>query len=102
MPVTRTLLVSGDRDLLPEEVPNLKKHFGAIAGDWESGAIAFVAARNGIRILILKGVTDLVGTTGSQAYGNLGYYEQATATIMKRLVSALPAWIRLAQTPESN
>ena len=43
--VRRTLLVSGDRDLLVEEIPRLKREFGAAAGDWESGAIAWVAAR---------------------------------------------------------
>ena len=33
MPVWRDLLVSGDRDLVVEEVPMLRAHFGAVAGD---------------------------------------------------------------------
>jgi adenosylhomocysteine nucleosidase len=41
--VRRTLLVSADRDLVVEEIAHLKTTFGAVAGDWESGAIAFVA-----------------------------------------------------------
>ena len=44
-PVRRVALVSADRDLLPEEIPVLAARFGAVAGDWESGAIAWVAAR---------------------------------------------------------
>jgi hypothetical protein len=38
-----------------EEIPHLKDRHHAAAGDWESGAIAFVAARNGVRRLILRG-----------------------------------------------
>lgn len=47
--VHRCLLVSADRDLVAEEIPRLRERYGAVAGDWESGAIAWVAARNGIR-----------------------------------------------------
>jgi adenosylhomocysteine nucleosidase len=92
--VRRTLLVSGDRDLLVEDIPLLKTRYGAVAGDWESGSIAWVAARNGQRTLILRGVTDLVGSSGGEAYDNLQFFEQATAGIMERLVKALPSWIQ--------
>jgi adenosylhomocysteine nucleosidase len=92
--VQRTLMVSGDRDLLPEDIPRLKAEFGAVAGDWESGAIAWVAARNGTRCLILRGVTDLVGTGGGEAYaGNIQVFVEAATEILRRLVDALPAWI---------
>ncbi len=91
--VKRTLLVSGDRDLLVEDIPALKANFGAVAGDWESGAIAFVAARNQVRLLILRGVTDLVGSQGGEAYGNLKLFEEATLEIMQRLVKGLPGWL---------
>lgn len=92
--VRRTLVVSGDRDLIPSEVPGLKAKFGAVAGDWESGSIAWVAARNGVRCLILKGVSDLVGERGGDIYdGNISAYENGTTTVMKKLVDALPAWL---------
>lgn len=92
--VRRTLLVSGDRDLLAEDVPTLKARFGAVVGDWESGAIAWVAARNHIRCLILRGVTDLVGYSGGEAYeGNIHVYVEGATEVMRRLVEALPAWI---------
>ena len=98
MEVQRTLLVSGDRDLLVEEIPDLMQRYGAVAGDWESGAIAWVAKRNATRLLILRGVTDVVGATGSEAYGNLDYFEQAAGEILKRLVAKLPDWIRQGNT----
>lgn len=94
--VRRTLLVSGDRDLLVEEIPMLKSRYQAAAGDWESGAIAWVAARNRQRLLILRGVTDLVGSQGGEAYGNIEVFEQATQGIMHKLVEALPEWLEKA------
>ena len=96
MPVRRSLLVSADRDLIAKEVPRLKSEFGAIAGDWESGAIAYVAAQNGTRCLILRGVSDLVGREGGEAYGNRDLWVERAGVIMERLVSALPAWIARA------
>ncbi len=96
MPVRRSLLVSADRDLIAEEIPRLKSEFGAIAGDWESGAIAYVAAQNGTRCLILRGVSDLVGREGGEAYGNRDLWVERTWVIMERLVGALPAWIAKA------
>ena len=54
-PIRKTLLVSGDRDLLASEIPELHTRYGAVAGDWESGAIAWVASRNRTRLLILRG-----------------------------------------------
>ncbi len=91
--VRRTLLVSGDRDLLVEEVPRLKEQYGAVAGDWESGAIAWVAARNHTRCLILRGVTDLVGSGGGEAYGNIDIFVQNATQVLGALVASLPSWI---------
>jgi adenosylhomocysteine nucleosidase len=91
--VIRTLLVSGDRDLLPEDIPLLKDRYGAVAGDWESGAIAWVASRNQTRCLILRGVTDLVGSSSGEAYGNIALFVQNAAQVLGSLVESLPAWI---------
>jgi adenosylhomocysteine nucleosidase len=92
--VTRSLLVSGDRDLIASEIPELKARYHAVAGDWESGAIAFVAARNGVRCLILRGVTDLVGAGGGEAYdGTLQLFTERTGEMMKSLVEGLGGWI---------
>lgn len=92
-PVHRALLVSGDRDLQIEDIPHLKTRFGAVAGDWESGAIAYVAARNNVRCLILRGVTDLVGASGGEAYGKIEVFVESTTRVMSQLVAALPEWI---------
>jgi adenosylhomocysteine nucleosidase len=97
-PVRRHLLVSGDRDLIAGEVAGLKARFGAVAGDWESGAIAWVARRNGVRCLILRGVTDLVGPAGGDAYqGNLHVFADGAASVMQLLVKHLPHWLALVR-----
>jgi len=91
--IVRGKLVSGDQDLDPAALPRLREKYGAAAGDWESGAIAFVAARNKTRLLILRGVTDLVHAAGGEAYGNIGLFERNTRSIMRRLFSDLPFWL---------
>ena len=79
---------------MAEEVPVLRARFGAAAGDWESGAIAYVARRNGVRCLILRGVTDLVGTGGGEAYdGTVAFFKAQARVIMTKLLEALPAWL---------
>lgn len=93
--VTRTLLVSADRDIQVDDIPHLKTKYGAIAGDWESGAIAYVASRNSVRCLILRGVTDLVGTSG-EAYGNIQVFVDGTKRVFEELLHYLPAWIERA------
>jgi adenosylhomocysteine nucleosidase len=94
--VRRSLLVSGDRDLMPGDLPELCERYGAIAADWESGTIAWVAQRNQVRCLILRGVTDLVGDDGGEAYGNIEFFQQATLGIMRRLLESLPGWLAAA------
>jgi adenosylhomocysteine nucleosidase len=95
--VRRTLIVTGDRDLVMDDIPRLKAEYGAVAGDWESGAIAWVAARNNARCLILRGVTDLVGSAGGEAYdGNVEVFVEGAARILRQLVDALPGWIARA------
>lgn len=96
LPVKKCLLVSGDRDLDPKEISRLAQQYGAVAGDWESGAIAYVAARNNKRCLILRGVSDLVDERGSDAYGDLDLFARAARAIMQGLVNSLPGWLQCA------
>jgi len=91
--VVRGLLVSADRDIIPTDIPMLVKKYGAVAADWESGAIAWVGKRNGTRCLILRGVTDLVSAEGGEAYGNIDLFHQRTREIMKTLFEQLPGWL---------
>lgn len=93
VPVRRSTLVSADRDLLPEEIPLLVEKYDAVAGDWESGAIAYVCARNQKRCLILRGVSDLVSARGGEAYQNIELFESNARKIMIHLLSSLPMWL---------
>jgi adenosylhomocysteine nucleosidase len=92
-PVQRGLLVSADRDIVPADIPDLVQKYGAVAADWESGAIAWVAQKNEIKCLILRGVTDLVSSSGSEAYGNFELFHENTKSIMKTLIDQLPVWL---------
>jgi adenosylhomocysteine nucleosidase len=95
-PVIRTTLVSADRDLAVAEIPWLHERFAAVAADWESGAIAWVAGRNQVKCLILKAVSDVVGPGGGEAYqGSAELFESRTREIMRRFHRTLPKWLRL-------
>lgn len=91
--IVRGLLVSADRDIVPGDIPRLVEKYGAVAADWESGAIAWVAKKNGVRCLILRGVTDLVSAEGGEAYGKIEVFHEATKSVMKNLIEQLPVWL---------
>jgi adenosylhomocysteine nucleosidase len=95
--VRKTLLVSADRDLVPEEIAFLKSEYNAVAGDWESGSIAYVCKKNNVKILILRGVTDLVNNKQGEAINNFGLFEQRTGMIMIKLLDMLPLWIQFIE-----
>ena len=92
-PISRGLLVSADRDIVAEDIPMLIEKYDAVAADWESGAIAWVAKKNNTRLLILRGVTDLVCIDGGEAYGNLGLFHERTKTVVRELFRQLPDWL---------
>jgi adenosylhomocysteine nucleosidase len=92
-PVQPGLLVSADRDILAKDIPNLIQKYGAVAADWESGAIAWVAKQSRVRCLIIRGVTDLVSPTGGEAYGNIELFHSRTLETMKKLLEQLPDWL---------
>lgn len=94
MTVRPVTLVSADRDLLAADIPYLRQQFNAVAADWESGAIAWVTSRYHLPCLILRGVTDLVGSAGGEAYGNVELYHTNTRLIMPKLCAALPDWFQ--------
>jgi adenosylhomocysteine nucleosidase len=95
-PVQRGLLLSADRDIVPGDIPWLAEKYGAVAADWESGAIAWVANKNGVRCLILRGVTDLVSLNRGEAYGNIELFHENTRAVMKVLLGQLPRWLNNA------
>jgi adenosylhomocysteine nucleosidase len=91
--IVRGLLVSADRDIVVEDIPMLIEKYNAVAADWESGAIAWVSKRNNTRLLILRGVSDLVGGDGGEAYGKIEIFHERTKTVMRELFRQLPEWL---------
>ncbi|MEM7020112.1 MAG: 5'-methylthioadenosine/S-adenosylhomocysteine nucleosidase [Pseudomonadota bacterium] len=82
---------SADRDLDSKQIGFLINKFSAVAVDWESGAIAWTANRNTVPCLIVRAVTDLVGSQSADAYEDDGqWFKQQTHTVMQALNSSLP------------
>jgi adenosylhomocysteine nucleosidase len=91
-PVRRGMIASADSDLPPEKIPLIKSQ-GAIAADWESAALAWVAQRNHARLLILRGVSDMVTEAGGEAYNNIEMFNERAKGIMQQLIEQLPEWL---------
>lgn len=92
--VRQTLLVSADRDLNPAEIDDLHRQYGAVAGDWETGSIAFICKLNRVPCLILRGVSDLVSPGGDgEAYNNIELFANRTRTLFQGFMEHLQAWI---------
>ncbi len=91
--VRRARLVSADCDIAPDRVAELRERFAAVAADWESGAIAWTAARNGVPCLILRAVSDLVDGAAGEVYDDYAEFERRSRAVMASLFAALPAWL---------
>ena len=91
-PALRGLVASADSDLPPHKIAFLKSH-GAIAADWESSALGWVARKNNTRLLILRVVSDIVNEEGGEVYGDIELFNVRAAQIMKRLIDQLPDWL---------
>lgn len=96
-PVRPGMIASADSDLPPNKIAFLKEH-GAIVGDWESGALAWVAAKNKQKLLILRGVSDLVSEEVGEAYDNLALFEERTKGVMRELFRQLPDWLKASDS----
>ena len=101
-PVLRGLLVSADRDIVIEDIPSLVKKYEAVAADWESGAIAWVAQKNNVRVMILRGVSDLVSEEGGEVYGDYELFQHRTREVMKKLCDQLPKWLSAIEKVEQG
>lgn len=91
-PVRRGTIASADSDLPPDKIAFLRAN-GAIAADWESAALAWVARKNNTRLLILRGVSDMVSEQGGEAYGDIEMFNQRAKGVMKNLFDQLPGWL---------
>ncbi len=86
-------MATADQDLNPESIPHLYEKYGAVAADWESGAIAYVAHKNNkTRCLIVRGVSDVVDPDGGKPSSEKEIIE-GTRIVMKKLIDSLPEWI---------
>jgi adenosylhomocysteine nucleosidase len=93
-PARRGIIASADGDLLPDKIPLLKS-YGAIAADWESASLAWVARKNNARLLILRAVSDIVSDEGGEIYGDqMEVYTERAKKIMKQLIAQLPEWLK--------
>lgn len=88
----RALIASADSDLPPSKIPLLKAK-GAVAADWESAALAWVARKNNARLLILRAVSDIVNEKEGEAYGTIEIFNERAKEIMRTLVAQLPDWL---------
>jgi len=91
-PARRGMIASADSDLPPQKIPFLKQK-GAVAADWESAALAWVAQKNNARLLILRAVSDMVSEEGGEAYDNIEIFNERAKGIMKQLIEQLPDWL---------
>jgi len=92
--VKRVHILSGDRDLIPEDIPRLREKFNGMVNDYESAPTAWVCARNKTKVLILRGVSDLVDKSGGEAYdGTATAWFEATKKVMSSLFAVLPDWV---------
>jgi adenosylhomocysteine nucleosidase len=94
----RTHLVSGDRDLRPADLEHLVQRYGAVAADWESAAIAYVARQRQTPLVIIRTVSDLVDGTHGETIGDLPRFAAAAHAIMRNLFDRLPGIVRAFRT----
>jgi len=86
-------MATADQDLNPKRIPYLWEKYGAVAADWESGAIAYVAQRNdNTKCLILRGVSDVVDHSFAEPSSEEEIAE-GTKIVMERLIESLHEWI---------
>lgn len=100
--VRHGILVSGDRDIVQGDIKELRSKYGATAADWESGAIAWTAKKNGVPLFVLRGVSDVVSETESLAYGDLDHFEEGAELVMRRLIDILPSSLDLWEENTKN
>jgi adenosylhomocysteine nucleosidase len=95
-PARRGMIASADSDLPPDKISFLKQK-NAIAADWESAALAWVAQKNNARLLILRGVSDMVSEDGGEAYNNIEVFNERAREIMEKLIKQLPDWLNVVK-----
>lgn len=88
--IKKIKMLSANRDIRPEDVRTVFARLNAFVGDWESGAFAWVCAKNKIDWLVVRGVSDLINKTTGEALGNVSVWRKRVFTIMPTIVGILP------------
>ncbi len=88
--VIPSAILSADQDIDPRRVPELMQTYNAVAADWESAAIARICKKNNVRVMVLRGISDVVDVSGSRTYNNAADFEAQSKKIMLKLLSFLP------------
>ena len=87
--IKRGTIVTGDQDADPAEIDQLRHKYGAIAADWESGAVAYITVtRNQIPCLVFRVVSDMV--VSEDIYRDAETFEERTANHLPKLLDKLP------------
>ena len=89
----RSMLASADQDIDFRKFKLLTQEFGVPAADWESAAIAWVLKTNGVKGLILRGVSDIVSPTASESDNNHSLWQTRVERIMGKLLQDLPFYL---------
>ena len=89
----RSTLASADQDIDYRNFELLTQEFGVPAADWESAAIAWVLKTNGVKGLILRGVSDIVSPTASESDNNHSLWQTRVERIMGKLLQDLPFYL---------
>ena len=83
-------IVSADQDIDFRAFDLLTKTHQADAADWETGAFAWVAARNQTKWLALRGVSDLVSPQGSETDNGVDLWRSRLDQLMRKILADLP------------
>lgn len=86
----RARIASADQDIDYRAFDLLTKTYQADAADWETGAFAWVAARNHTPWLALRAVSDLVSPQGSETDSSLELWRSRLAQLMGKILTDLP------------
>ncbi|MGA3012849.1 MAG: hypothetical protein ABSD71_02315 [Bacteroidales bacterium] len=83
----KKVMVTGDQDLHPERLSELYEKYKAVVGDWESGSISWICKKNGTKLLILRGVSDIVGSIENPAYNeDEGTFREGVKIVIPQLI----------------
>jgi adenosylhomocysteine nucleosidase len=89
----RATLASADQDIDFRNFEVLTQEFGVPAADWESSAIAWVLKANGVRGLILRGVSDIITPLASETDNNHSLWRSRVEMIIRKLLHDLPFYL---------